>query len=281
MKRYTQVVGELLANQRQFQQIVFAGDKQTPPSFSYQVNFPRIEWVLEGTYHCEIDGQAGLSQHLKLLRDDALYIPPNCWNKPDWQQDCEVLSILFGRRQLGISLIAYSQEQGEFSHIEKHSTPARTGHAIDNMLGAMNGLASETQQAPMASYQLSALISYVRSMQVVPEPTLESRSSNLYQSMCIFIQENYQQPISRESIAAQFHITPSHVSRLFRQHGYMRLADYITWVRIDRAKFMLKKYALRLEEVALRCGFQDPNYFYRVFKKKTGMTPSQYRGTRA
>lgn len=57
----------------------------------------------------------------------------------------------------------------------------------------------------------------------------------------------------------------------------MTLADYIAWVRIDRAKFMLKKYQFRLSEVAERCGFQDVNYFCRVFKTKTGMTPSEYR----
>ncbi|MGM7628888.1 AraC family transcriptional regulator [Serratia marcescens] len=40
---------------------------------------------------------------------------------------------------------------------------------------------------------------------------------------------------------------------------------------------MLKKYRFRLEEVANRCGFTDVNYFCRVFKQKTGLTPSQYR----
>ena len=57
----------------------------------------------------------------------------------------------------------------------------------------------------------------------------------------------------------------------------MTLADYITWVRIDRAKFMLKRYDFRLQEVANRCGYADANYFFRVFKNKVGMTPSEYR----
>lgn len=44
---------------------------------------------------------------------DAIFIPPNCWNKPDWDTDCSVLSILFGRRQLGLSLV--SKRKGEAS----------------------------------------------------------------------------------------------------------------------------------------------------------------------
>lgn len=57
----------------------------------------------------------------------------------------------------------------------------------------------------------------------------------------------------------------------------MRLADYISWVSIDRAKFKLRKYRFRLEEVASRCGYMDVNYFCRVFKQKTGLTPSLCR----
>ena len=57
----------------------------------------------------------------------------------------------------------------------------------------------------------------------------------------------------------------------------MTLADYITWVRIDRAKFMLKRYDLRLSDIATRCGFKDINYYFRVFKERTGLTPSQYK----
>ena len=73
-------------------------------------------------------------------------------------------------------------------------------------------------------------------------------------------------------------VSPSHLSRLFRQQGHMRLADYISWVRLERAKFMLKKYRFRLEEVANPLRFySDVNYFCRVFKQKTGLTPSQYR----
>ncbi|GAL20851.1 transcriptional regulator AraC family [Vibrio maritimus] len=57
----------------------------------------------------------------------------------------------------------------------------------------------------------------------------------------------------------------------------MTLADYITWVRMERAKFMLKKYDFKLQEVATRCGYQDVNYFFRVFKSRSGQTPSEYR----
>ena len=57
----------------------------------------------------------------------------------------------------------------------------------------------------------------------------------------------------------------------------MRFCDYLTYVRIDRAKFMLHKYDMNLSEIADRCGFSDSAYFCRVFKKIVGKTPTKYR----
>ena len=126
---------------------------------------------------------------------------------------------------------------------------------------------------------LQALLQYCKSMLEAPAEQSHSRVQDLYQGICIYIQENFHRQITRNSIAERFSISPNHLSRLFRQQGHMTLADYITWVRIDRAKFMLKKYNFKLNEVSLRCGFKDVNYFCRVFKNRTGRTPSDYRGS--
>lgn len=267
----------LLSERAQFNRIWFAGDNVTPPQFSYQVNFPRLELVVSGEYLNQIEDAENGIIDVSILAGDALYIPPNCWNKPNWETECSVLSLLFGRRQLGFSLVSKQKESASFSDIKKHSIQTRTGHAVDHILQALNALGRESQKSPMDEYLLAALMSYSNSMLTDPEHTGSIRSESLYQGICIHIQENFHRTITRSSIAARFNISPNHLSRLFRQKGHMTLADYITWVRIDRAKFMLKRYSFRLNEVAMRCGFQDVNYFFRVFKNKTGLTPSEYR----
>ncbi|MCW8329183.1 AraC family transcriptional regulator [Photobacterium sp. SDRW27] len=273
------LIDTLLSEREHFNRIWFAGDQLTPPPFSYQVNFPRLELVISGEYINELeDPDHGISE-VKIMAGDAIYIPPNSWNKPNWDTDCSVLSLLFGRRQLGFSLVSKTKDQTNFHDIQKHSIQTRTGHAIDHILSALNALSKEPLQQPMDEHLLLALMSYCQSMLSVPTSSAKKRSEDLYQGICIYIQENFHRAISRDSIAKRFNITPNHLSRLFRQQGHMRLADYITWVRIERAKFMLKKYTFRLNEVATRCGFQDVNYFYRVFKNKTGLTPSEYRSS--
>ncbi|MDX1301578.1 AraC family transcriptional regulator [Photobacterium sp.] len=273
------LIATLLSEREHFNRIWFAGDQLTPPPFSYQVNFPRLELVISGEYINELeDPEHGISE-VKIMAGDAIYIPPNSWNKPNWDTDCSVLSLLFGRRQLGFSLVSKTKEQTNFYDIQKHSIQTRTGHAIDHILSALNALSKEPLKQPMDEHLLLALMSYCQTMLSIPSDSSKKRSEDLYQGICIFIQENFHRAISRDAIAKRFNITPNHLSRLFRQQGHMRFADYITWVRIERAKFMLKKYAFRLHEVATRCGFQDVNYFYRVFKNKTGLTPSEYRSS--
>ncbi|NGN97909.1 helix-turn-helix transcriptional regulator [Grimontia sp. S25] len=269
----------LLAEREHFNRIWFASDQVTPPQFSYQVNFPRVELVISGEYPNLLENPDKSITESKLLSGDALYVPPNSWNKPNWDTDCSVLSLLFGKRQLGFSLVSKAKNQPGFYDVQKHSIQTRTGHAIDHILAALNTLAKEPVQTPMDGYLLHALLSYCQQMLTAPAAGTRNRVEDLYQGICIYIQENFHRHITRESIAHRFNITPNHLSRLFRQQGHMRMADYITWVRIDRAKFMLKRYDFRLGEVATRCGFQDVNYFYRVFKSKTGMTPSEYRGS--
>ncbi|MGL4601917.1 MAG: helix-turn-helix transcriptional regulator [Plesiomonas sp.] len=274
---FNNIIDAIVAERDSSNRIWFAGDKQIPPAFSYQVNFPRLELVLQGCYRNKIeDRQLGISI-IDILMGDALYIPPNCWNQPIWDHDCAVLSLLFGRRQLGFSFVSKRKQESGFFDIQKYSIQTRTGYAIDNILESLNTLAREPQKKPMDEHLLKALLTYTLTIFDQPTASPKKRSEDLYQSICIYIQENFHRTVTRDNIANNFNVSPNHLSRLFRQQGHMTLADYITWVRIERAKFMLKKYHFRLEEVATRCGFNDVNYFFRVFKARTGMTPSQYR----
>jgi len=57
----------------------------------------------------------------------------------------------------------------------------------------------------------------------------------------------------------------------------MRFWDYVVMVRVDRAKFLLRTYEFSVKEVAVRCGYDDCDYFCRLFRRKVRMTPMEYR----
>ncbi|MFM5339067.1 helix-turn-helix transcriptional regulator [Aeromonas enteropelogenes] len=273
---FTQVLDGLLSDGEDFEKILFASDKGSPPNFSSQVDFPRLELILSGHYINEVWSPEGETQSIWMGQREAMYIPPNCWNKPNWDSDCSIVSVLFGKRRIGFSLVNKHKGDTGFSDVKKHNIHTGAGYVLDYILLSLNTLAQEQVKTPMDNYLLKALLSCLRQL-LVESKHDQNHGFVLFREICIYIQENIHRSLCRECIAAHFNISPSHLSRLFRQQGNMRLIDYISMIRLERAIFMQRKYHFRLEEVANRCGFTDVNYFYRVFKQKTGLTPSQFR----
>ena len=80
------------------------------------------------------------------------------------------------------------------------------------------------------------------------------------------------------TMAADFMgLSPSHLSRVFKAHTGVCFIDYVTNRRIERAKTMLKRTDIPVLRIANSLNFQPVNYFSRVFKKQTGLTPSEFR----
>src|SRR6185369_14424520 len=109
------------------------------------------------------------------------------------------------------------------------------------------------------------------------ETAPQGRGQGFFERVCVYLQGNYANEVSRDSVAREFNVSPNHLSRVFQKHGHMRFIDYLTCVRIARAKYLLCHYDLKLEDIAIRSGFRDAPYFCRVFKRLAKTTPLEYR----
>lgn len=92
-----------------------------------------------------------------------------------------------------------------------------------------------------------------------------------------YIDVHYMDDISVESLADQFQISVSHFNRIFKQTFQTNCKEYVTTVRVEKAKEYLAGSVLTVSEVGSMVGYPDANYFTKVFRKKTGMTPKEYR----
>lgn len=91
-----------------------------------------------------------------------------------------------------------------------------------------------------------------------------------------YINENYRNKITIDELAKISGFSRSHFKRLFTKHYEMPPSDYITMVRIERAKTMLKAKIFSLSEIAEECGFSNEYYFSQVFKRIVGCSPKKY-----
>lgn len=96
--------------------------------------------------------------------------------------------------------------------------------------------------------------------------------------MVRFIEEHFQQDISRDEIMKAGEVSISVGSRIFQEFLHETPIGHLIRVRIDHASELLRRTDLPVSEIAFRCGFRDTNYFSLQFKKTTGLSPREFAG---
>ena len=92
-----------------------------------------------------------------------------------------------------------------------------------------------------------------------------------------YIQSRYKEYIGVNSIADHLGITPNYLSRLFREQTGMRMTDYLSRMRINKAKTLLVSSGMTVKSIAEKVGYYSAKHFTKVFIKIEGMTPSEYQ----
>jgi AraC-like DNA-binding protein len=92
-----------------------------------------------------------------------------------------------------------------------------------------------------------------------------------------YINDNYESPLSLESLAGHFDISPYYLSRLFRKTTGFTYVEYVTTVRIKHAQRLLRETKWKVGHILEKVGFQDQRHFGKIFKKVSNCTPLQYR----
>lgn len=114
-------------------------------------------------------------------------------------------------------------------------------------------------------------------LRVSEQLNIKKNNNKLFQSVLEYIRQNYYKDINRETVAREVFITPGYLSLLFKQELKTNFLEYLHKIRIDHACERLNNRSQKLSDIAHEVGYNDEKYFFQVFKKYTGMTPSQYR----
>lgn len=110
----------------------------------------------------------------------------------------------------------------------------------------------------------------------IDENRVFSRPYQVVQQVINYLENNYNKKISLEEVAQKVYLNPVYLSTVIKQETGHTFSDYITLIRVEKAKKLLDS-RLPVKEVARKVGYPDSNYFCRVFKKVTGVTATDYR----
>jgi two-component system, response regulator YesN len=104
---------------------------------------------------------------------------------------------------------------------------------------------------------------------------IKSRKSIDVKQIELFLENNYQLVVTLEQTANQFYISKEYLSKVFKEKTGTSFSDYVTALRMNKAKELVMESKVPLKEIPGLVGYADLAYFYRVFKKFFGMTPGK------
>ena len=141
---------------------------------------------------------------------------------------------------------------------------------VDDLLVELQLVAGHLGQSYQALNNTHAAPNMARRYQNSSEDTIFSHAVEYVRISCT-------QHVSLPELARFCHCSESYLSHLFKRHAGVNVSTYVNKVRVEQAKGMLRYSLLPVADVACACGFNDPNYFSRVFARIMGIPPSEYR----
>jgi two-component system, response regulator YesN len=152
------------------------------------------------------------------------------------------------------------------------------GGEVDNVIPELNSIETvmsniktTDQLREQAQKILSSALTYRDS-----QPN--GQYKNLIRQAKEYLEQHYVNPdLSLNEVASEVSLSASHFSVVFSQEAGQTFKEYLTEIRINKAKELLRMTSLRSADIAFQVGYNDPHYFSSVFKKNTGLSPIEFR----
>ena len=105
----------------------------------------------------------------------------------------------------------------------------------------------------------------------------DERNRKLVQSILSYIEKNYAEDISMDDLTEKFHISRTYISRLLKKYAGKSFLEYLTDIRFKHVEQLIADDRYKQYEIAEMVGYKDFGYYIKVFKKRYGITPNEFR----
>ena len=151
---------------------------------------------------------------------------------------------------------------------------------VDRLAEVCLALQSEVQSAGQASFEAyRATMALHDDLMAGTEAATGRVAHPDIERTVAYIGANLAGPLDIARLADVAGMSRAHFSRLFRRHVGQPPAEYVTHERVQRAAKLLADSRLSVKAISIACGFEDPNYFSKVFRRVLSISPAQFRTT--
>lgn len=238
-------------------QLTFYKHRKNFMAYSFnkmQINFYELTIVLHGQLRYEINDEP-----IVLNAKDALFLKPNSFRKrANATQPVDYVSIHF-----------LTDESLDF--------PVKIPNAARSFVPALLMCADKLWEELLPDAK-TATVGIVQSLLSYIQANLSQTGENpVIAAAKRYIHANLDKKITVKDVARHLHFSPSYCNAMFKRATGYPILTYFTQIRIEEAKTLLLSGEYSLQEIAETLGFDDYNYFSRIFKKHVGLPPGEYK----
>ncbi|WP_319560673.1 response regulator [Marispirochaeta sp.] len=148
---------------------------------------------------------------------------------------------------------------------------------LEKIYYTKNDLLEYIQQLETLDSIFTALIDIYTTVISYMNEKRHNKNRTIINLVVKYINEHIDKEITLEKIAQEVYLTPNYIGHIFKETIGVNFNEYVTQVRIEHARKLLKKPENKVYDVSLMVGYKNPHYFTKLFKKYTGVTPSCYK----
>ena len=252
-------------------------EKQTNTSYFWnglkrsEKNVIVFQYTLKGSGEIKLAHQTfqlkkGDAFFVKIPSDHKYYLPPH-------SQEWEFIHLTLIGEEAIRSHQSITNDLGQVFHLDLHSNPISIIFELFREVSdqKINDAYQASAFAFLFLMELHRFSFNLKNNKDEPESITKAT---------IFIKNNYADPITLDDIVKASGLSKYHFTRLFHNTIHLTPIQYLKKVRINHSIELLKKKTLTIEEIAIKVGFSNGNYFSKVFRSTLGMPPGEFRNSK-
>jgi YesN/AraC family two-component response regulator len=227
--------------------------------------FQNIREAFRKSYECEPAYTENISWKtlLNAIKDNDAGAADKAWNNvlSEIKVSTELVSVRVALTQLILFIYDHSLEkEGQCFLTERYLNALNELERIDNI----EALSIWAQKSVRALFEACALVPHLK-------------NADMLFKAVQYIEDHYAEKFTLQDISDYVHFSAPYFSKIFKKEIGVTFSKYLTNVRIEKSKQLLKNNDIPLSDIPAMVGFEEQSYFTRVFRTTTGVSPGKYR----